>query len=92
MEWRWAPEPLPPNPARLHNSTMNCSNVFSYGISPPRPLHSASLKRDGVALAAAAAGGRSWSLARYNDPSTPPPFRRNEVLMQLDDNFDIWKL
>lgn len=53
---------------------------------------SASLQRDGVALAAAAAGGRSWSLARYNDPSTPPPFRRNEVLMQLDDSFDIWKL
>ncbi|KAF8066298.1 heme-binding-like protein [Scenedesmus sp. PABB004] len=30
-----------------------------------------------------------WSLARYNDPSVKPRFRRNEVLVQLA-SFDLW--
>lgn len=30
-----------------------------------------------------------WTLARYNDPGTPPPFRRNEVLLPLQD-FKLW--
>lgn len=30
-----------------------------------------------------------WALARYNDPSTKPWFRRNEVLMPVD-KFDLW--
>lgn len=30
-----------------------------------------------------------WALARYNDPSTKPWFRRNEVLMPVD-NFELW--
>lgn len=30
-----------------------------------------------------------WILARYNDPSTKPAKRRNEVLIPLKD-FDIW--
>lgn len=25
-----------------------------------------------------------YSLARYNDPLTPPPIRRNEVLIKLE--------
>lgn len=31
----------------------------------------------------------SWVLARYNDPSVKPRFRRNEILMQLR-SFDVW--
>ncbi len=30
-----------------------------------------------------------WTLARYNDPSTKGPFRRNEVLVAVQ-NFDLW--
>ena len=30
-----------------------------------------------------------WMLARYNDPSTRPIFRRNEVLVKVKD-FDLW--
>jgi hypothetical protein len=32
----------------------------------------------------------AWTLARYNDPSVKPRFRRNEVLIALQD-FDLWK-
>jgi hypothetical protein len=31
----------------------------------------------------------AWVLARYNDPSVKPRFRRNEILMQLQE-FDLW--
>jgi hypothetical protein len=31
----------------------------------------------------------SWMLARYNDPSVKPRFRRNEILVELQD-FDLW--
>ncbi len=37
------------------------------------------LIRDGLRAAA------GYQLARYNDPSTPPMVRRNEVLIRLDD-------
>ena len=30
-----------------------------------------------------------WVLARYNDPSTRPAFRRNEVLVPIRE-FDLW--
>lgn len=42
-----------------------------------------SLRRDG--LLGLVPPGAAWSLARYNDPSTPGPFRRNEVLLPLTD-------
>ncbi|KAG2497077.1 hypothetical protein HYH03_005072 [Edaphochlamys debaryana] len=45
-----------------------------------------SLARDGVR----AASPSGYTLARYNDPSTPGPFRRNEVLVPLE-GFDIWQ-
>eukprot|EP00775_Hariotina_reticulata_P003368 gene3368-3643_t len=35
------------------------------------------------------ADSSKWTLARYNDPSVKPRFRRNEVLIKLQ-NFDIW--
>ncbi|KAL0027314.1 hypothetical protein WJX77_012126 [Trebouxia sp. C0004] len=34
-------------------------------------------------------GATDWTLARYNDPSTKGPFRRNEVLISVT-NFDLW--
>lgn len=42
------------------------------------------LQSDGVAYDAS-----KWILARYNDPSTKPAKRKNEVLIPLKD-FDIW--
>ena len=33
--------------------------------------------------------GSKWLLARYNDPSTRPAFRRNEVLVPVNE-FDLW--
>lgn len=35
------------------------------------------------------AAATDWTLARYNDPSTKGPFRRNEVLVSVM-NFDLW--
>ncbi len=35
------------------------------------------------------ADGFDWLLARYNDPSTRPAFRRNEVLIPVKE-FDLW--
>jgi len=35
------------------------------------------------------AAAKDWTLARYNDPSTKGPFRRNEVLISVI-NFDLW--
>ncbi len=35
------------------------------------------------------AAANDWTLARYNDPSTKGPFRRNEVLVSVM-NFDLW--
>lgn len=63
-----------------------------------RPVHfacRASLERDGVPMAPPSSDGSScgpgYSLARYNDPSTPAPLRRNELLVPLDAaRFDIW--
>jgi hypothetical protein len=31
-----------------------------------------------------------WALARYNDPSVAPVFRRNEVLIELKE-FELWQ-
>ena len=36
------------------------------------------------------AAGDEWFLARYNDPSTKPMFRKNEVLIPVKD-FDLWE-
>ena len=44
----------------------------------------AALQRRGLT-----ADGSDWVLARYNDPSTQPMFRRNEVLVPLKD-FQLW--
>lgn len=35
------------------------------------------------------AASEKWTLARYNDPSTKAPFRRNEVLVSVQE-FDLW--
>ena len=35
------------------------------------------------------ADSQDWLLARYNDPSTKPMFRRNEVLIPVRD-FQLW--
>lgn len=49
------------------------------------------LKRDGVGVVQGKERGDWWVLARYNDPSTLPPFRKNEVMVELDgDRFKLW--
>lgn len=45
-----------------------------------------SLRRDGLAELATNSG---YTLARYNDPSTPAPFRRNEVMVPLS-GYELW--
>jgi len=44
-----------------------------------------SLEADGVDF-----DSDKWILARYNDPSTKPAARKNEVLIPLK-SFDIWQ-
>lgn len=44
----------------------------------------AAVERDGLQPA-----GQDWQLARYNDPSTPAPLRRNEILLPLKD-YRLW--
>jgi len=47
----------------------------------------AALRRDNVPFDESS----GWRLARYNDPGTLPPFRRNEVMVKLADNYDpVW--
>jgi hypothetical protein len=64
--------------------------MFS-GVATPRRCAEvqrellAALQADGLQVA----DPDAWALARYNDPSVRPQFRRNEVLMQLQD-FDLW--
>ena len=41
--------------------------------------------RDGLHMAS-----EEWQLARYNDPSTKPMFRRNEVMLESAE-FDLWQ-
>ena len=36
------------------------------------------------------ASGSEWYLARYNDPSTKPAYRKNEILIPIKD-FDLWE-
>lgn len=34
--------------------------------------------------------GNEWYLARYNDPSTRPAWRKNEILIPIKE-FDLWE-
>lgn len=43
------------------------------------------VERDGLSVAS-----EEWQLARYNDPSTKPMFRRNEVMLEIAE-FDLWQ-
>jgi hypothetical protein len=56
---------------------------FSSAPRKERELRAA-LSRDRISVAS-----HEWVLARYNDPSTRPMFRRNEVLLPVAD-FDLW--
>lgn len=86
--------PAPTDPAvRLQQQPggLYAAAVFN-GVATPRrcaemqqqlldALHEAGLR---------VADPGAWVLARYNDPSVKPRFRRNEVLMKLE-GFDLWQ-
>jgi hypothetical protein len=52
-------------------------------------LRAALLRDGGAALGMGCAAVGSVWLARFNDPSTPGPLRRNEVMLELR-GFDVW--
>lgn len=85
--------PIPNNPSvqlQQQPGGIYAASIFS-GVATPRKC--AEVQRE--LLAALQEAGMqpvddaAWTLARYNDPSVKPRFRRNEVLMQLRD-FDLW--
>lgn len=65
------------------------ARVFSGRAGPEAAAQQLQQLRDALAADGVAADGSEWVLARYNDPGTAPPFRRNEVLVPLQ-SFDLW--
>lgn len=87
-----APTPLPSSGVetkQVEGGTFAC--IGFAGIATPEAAAAQekvlrrALQRDGLEPAP----GQSWLLAQYNDPGTLPPFRRNEVLIPLQ-NFKLW--
>ena len=66
------------------------SAVHAY-LSPKDSNHSGAAKRAWREMDLGWSDGVASSLAQYNDPATPPPQRRNDVLVRLE-GFDRSKL
>lgn len=58
--------------------------AFDWDVAREERALRAALLRDGLRPQ------RGFSLARYNDPSVPPPLRRNEVLIDLEAGSFEW--
>lgn len=63
------------------------------GVATEEKVHAATVQlrdlveKDGISVA----GSQPAVLARYNDPSTPPLFRRNEILLPINEStFKLW--
>jgi len=85
--------PQPVNPAvqlQQESGDIYAAAIFN-GVATPRRCQEvqqqllAALQEAGLQ----AADSSKWTLARYNDPSVKPRFRRNEVLIKLK-MFDLW--
>ncbi|GFR50703.1 hypothetical protein Agub_g12960 [Astrephomene gubernaculifera] len=67
------------------------ARVFGGRASEQESSRQAQLLRDSLARDRLRCGcPHRWTLARYNDPATPPAFTRNEVLLLLG-QFDTWQ-
>lgn len=99
-----SPQPIPGSSVSVREDPGGLFAVreFSGVATPAQVAVEASALRADVAAAGfrlnegGAAGGAGGAppvrLARYNDPSVKPRFRRNEVLLPLDEaSFDLWK-
>ena len=64
-------------------------SVFSGKASEEVASQKAAELRDSLQADRVDYDNSKWILARYNDPSTRPAFRRNEVLVLVKD-FDLW--
>lgn len=62
---------------------------FSGVANPKAASEQESALRQAMQRRGIVADGSDWLLARYNDPSTRPAFRRNEVLVPVKD-FVLW--
>ena len=49
------------------------------------------LEEDGLVPEKDSDGCTSFIVAQYNDPRVKPPFRRNEILIQIASGFDLWE-
>jgi hypothetical protein len=78
-----APQPLDPSVQvrEAPGGTFAVAAFSGYASAPEAEAEAAKL-RAAVAADGLNVGG-DWVLARYNDPSVLPPFRRNEVLVPL---------
>jgi hypothetical protein len=91
-----AAQPLPGSSVSVREDPGGIFAVreFSGVATPAQVAAEASALRAEVAAAGFRLGekGAAVRLARYNDPSVKPRFRRNEVLLPLDErSFDLWK-
>lgn len=62
---------------------------FSGMATPEAASEQESGLREAMQRRGVVADGSDWLLARYNDPSTRPAFRRNEVLVPIKE-FELW--
>ena len=62
---------------------------FSGVADPQNAAERESALRQAMQKRGIVADGFDWLLARYNDPSTRPAFRRNEVLIPVKE-FELW--
>jgi hypothetical protein len=51
----------------------------------------ARMERDGLFPERDASGKVQSLTLQYNEPTVLPPFRRNEVMVQIKDGFDLWQ-
>jgi NADH:ubiquinone oxidoreductase subunit C len=89
-----APQPLDPsvNVKEESGGLFVVSTFNGFGDESQAAVKAAELRRlaqlDGIPLVP----GATWVLARYNDPGTPAPFRRNDVMFPVDESkFELWE-
>lgn len=88
-----APQPLDPNVnvKQEPGGVFVVSTFSGFGDESEAAVKAAELRRvaqlDGISLVP----GATWVLARYNDPGTLPPFRRNDVMFPVEESkFELW--